>query len=331
MQIGSHILEGNLVLAPMAGVTDEAYRAVCRDLGAAMTVGEMAASDAHLLDTEKTRRRFRCDPNDPVPVVQILGSDPMQMAEAAALAQECGARIVDVNFGCPARVVCGKACGSALMREPELAGRILAEVAKAVSVEVTVKMRLGWDEDCRTAVEIARMAQDCGFAAVTVHGRTRAQRFSGVVDKDGIAQVVKALSIPIVANGDVTTPKEAQEMLEKTGAAGVMIGRGAYGNPWLFERTKAFLETRTDPGMPSRSQAGRTVLEHFARHMKLWTQDGPLEDEVSALRSFRKHARWYMERYAEEKNAEDAQALYKIVRTQSAQECARVMTEFFNR
>ena len=179
MQIGPYRLDGNLVLAPMAGVTDAAYRTVCLKRGAAWAVGEMAASGSHLLGTEMTRRRYACDPREAFPVVQIVGADPAQMAAAAALAEQGGAAMVDINFGCPARVVCGKACGSAVMRDPKLAGEILKAVAGAVSVPVSVKMRTGWDETMKTAVEIARRAQNEGFALVTVHGRTRAQKATG--------------------------------------------------------------------------------------------------------------------------------------------------------
>lgn len=330
MQIGSITIDGNLVLAPMAGVTDEPYRRICRDLGASLTVGEMAASDAHLLSTEMTRRCFKCDKDEPVPVVQILGADPREMALAARLAQECGAKIVDVNFGCPARVVCGKACGSALMRSPEVAKRILEAVVGAVSVPVTVKMRLGWDDRIRTAVEIARCAQDCGFSAVTVHGRTREQRFSGAVDKEGIAQVVEALSIPVIANGDIKSPESALEMLKTTKAAGIMIGRGVYGNPWIFKRTKVLLETGIDPGEPTRTQAAQTILEHFDRHMAYWSET--LEEETaveSAVRSFRKHARWYMSHYAKAEDETDAKALYSVVRSSDPVEVRNILTGFF--
>lgn len=332
MQIGSITIDGNLVLAPMAGVTDEPYRRVCRDLGASLTVGEMAASRAHLLSTEMTQRRLKCDKDEPVPVVQILGADPQEMAQAAKLAQDSGAKIVDVNFGCPARVVCGKACGSALMKEPEVAERILQAVAQAVSVPVTVKMRLGWDEHIRTAVEIARCAQDCGLSAVTVHGRTRAQRFAGRVDKEGIAQVVEAVSIPVIANGDVNSPEAARQMLEATKAAGVMIGRGAYGNPWIFKRTKALLETGIDPGEPTRKQAAQTILEHFDRHMAYWSETLKEAGAVqAALRGFRKHARWYLSRFAETGNEIDAKALYSVLRSSDPSEVRDILAGFFQR
>ena len=332
MQIGSITLDGNLVVAPMAGVTDEPYRRICRDLGASLTVGEMAASDAHLRSTDMAMRRFRCDPEESVPVVQILGADSKEMAAAARLAQECGAKIVDINFGCPARVVCGKACGSALMKEPDVAKRILEAVAEAVTVPVTVKMRLGWDDKIKTAVEIALQAQNCGFSAVTVHGRTRAQRFSGTVDKQGIAEVVQALTIPVIANGDVKTPQDALDLLRQTKAAGVMIGRGIYGNPWIFDRTRRLIETGQDPQEPTRLEAGKTVLEHFDRHMRYWTR--VLEEQTAqeaAVRSFRKHARWYLTRFCKDDDCADAKALYTVVRSPDPQEVRAVLTEFFQR
>ena len=234
MQIGPYQLAGNLVLAPMAGVTDAAFRVICLRHGAAYAVGEMAASGSHLLHTEMTRRRYTCDPRERFAVVQILGADPAEMANAAALAQECGAAMVDVNFGCPARVVCGKACGSAVMRDPKLAGDILRAVASAVTIPVSVKMRTGWDEDMKTSVEIAKMAQDAGFCLVTVHGRTREEFYHGKADRGVIAAVKRRVSIPVVANGDVVDRESYRAMLAETGADGVAIARGALGRPYVF-------------------------------------------------------------------------------------------------
>lgn len=326
MQIGPYPLAGNLVLAPMAGVTDSPYRRICRSLGASLTVGEMAASGAHLLSTEETLRRYTCDADDPVPVVQILGSSPEEMARAAVLAEECGAKIVDINFGCPARVVCGKACGSALMREPELAEAIMCAVVAAVSVPVTVKMRSGWDDANKNALQLALAAQRAGCAAVTVHGRTRAQRFAGEVNRADIAAVVRELEIPVIANGDVQCPEDAVRMLEETGASGVMIGRGAYGNPWVFSRTSAVLAGHVDPGMPQRDAAAETVLEHFAAHMAYWSRQA---DELSAVRSFRKHARWYMARFADKDDASDARLAAAVVQAGTPLQVRSVIEEFF--
>lgn len=337
LKIGPYVVESGLVLAPMAGVTDVPYRRVCRRMGAGLTVAEMAASDAHLRDSAMTQRRTRADADDPLPVVQLLGADPEEMARAAQIAQEGGARIVDINFGCPARMVCGKACGSAIMREPELARRIMRAVRQAVTLPVTVKMRTGWDDAHKNAADIARAAEQEGLAAVTVHGRTRAARFTGQSDALEIARVVRAVSIPVVANGDVLEPADVLALIEKTGAAGVMIGRGAYGNPWIFRRARALLAGDRDPGLPARSEAGGTVLEHFDAHVDYWVReeakggdDEQLErGRLAALRSFRKHARWYMTRFAREKDAHDERLMEIVVRTDSLEEARAGLLEFF--
>lgn len=298
MRIGPYQLNGNFVVAPMAGVTDAAFRAVCLKLGAAWAVGEMAASGSHLLGTEMTRRRYACDPREAFPVVQIVGADPEEMGRAARLAQDCGASMVDINFGCPARVVCGKACGSAVMRDPQLAGRILAAVAGAVTIPVSVKMRTGWDDETKTAVEIAQRAQDEGFALVTVHGRTRSQRFTGEVSRRDIAEVVRSVSIPVLANGDVTDPQGAWEMMKQTGAAGVMIGRGCGGNPWLFARAQALADGRPVPGEPTAAQVHEVVRMHLALLVENEAGENGFEDaraETAAVRTFRKHLRWYLQ------------------------------------
>lgn len=327
MQIGPYQLAGNLVLAPMAGVTDAAFRVICLRHGAAYAVGEMAASGSHLLHTEMTRRRYTCDPRERLAVVQILGADPAEMANAAALAQECGAAMVDVNFGCPARVVCGKACGSAVMRDPKLAGDILRAVASAVTIPVSVKMRTGWDEDMKTSVEIAKMAQDAGFCLVTVHGRTRAQRFTGTVNRIDIAEVVRAVQIPVIANGDVTTPGEALEMMRQTQAAGVMIGRGACGNPWLFSRAQALIDGKPDPGAPT----ARNVHETLEAHLAALFDGENLEElgrERALVRTFRKHLRHYLEGFCLHEEALSAK-LGRMLRMETREALSGAVTEFF--
>ncbi len=320
-------MDGNVVLAPMAGVTDAAFRVVCLRHQAAYAVGEMAASGAHLLNTEMTRRRYACDAREAFPVVQILGADPAEMASAAALAQDCGASMVDVNFGCPARVVCGKACGSAVMRDPQLAGDILRAVARAVTIPVSVKMRTGWDEETKTAVEIALAAQDAGFSLVTVHGRTRAQRFTGRVNRADIAKVVEALSIPVIANGDVTTAESAREMLSETGAAGVMIGRGAYGNPWLFARSQALMEGKPDPGEPSAEDVYSVVRMHLE---ELFAGEDltDLGREVALARTFRKHLRWYVQGFVEQ-DERLAESLARMMRIEQKAALEDAVKEFF--
>lgn len=311
----------------MAGVTDAAFRVICGRLGAAYAVGEMAASGTHLLETDMTRRRYACDARERFPVVQILGADVREMANAAALAQDCGASMVDVNFGCPARVVCGKACGSAVMRDPALAADILRAVAKAVTIPVSVKMRTGWDEATKTAVEIARAAQDVGFSLVTVHGRTRAQRFGGGVNRSDIAEVVRALDIPVLANGDVTTPEEALAMIAETGAAGVMIGRAACGNPWLFARAQAVLDGKPDPGSPEAARVRSVVHEHLAALF----ENEAVEDETretALVRTFRKHLRHYLEGFCGA-NEPAAQLLARMLRIGRRQALESAVDEFF--
>ena len=311
----------------MAGVTDAAFRVVCLEHGAAYAVGEMAASGAHLLHTELTRRRYACDPREHFPVVQILGADPAEMADAAALAQDCGASMVDVNFGCPARVVCGKACGSAVMRDPKLAGDILRAVASAVTIPVSVKMRTGWDEDTKTAIEIAKTAQDAGFCLVTVHGRTRAQRFTGTVNRDDIAEVVRAVQIPVVANGDVTTPQEALVMMRETQAAGVMIGRGACGNPWLFSRAQALLDGKPDPGAPTAHDVYETIGTHLSALFAGEDWDDPGR-ELALVRTFRKHLRHYLEGFCLHDEALGAQ-LGRMLRLETKEALSGAMSVFF--
>lgn len=331
MQIGPIELTGNtLVLAPMAGVTDPPYRGICLKTGADLAVGEMVASSDHLRDTAMSERRFAVSESESVPVVQILGSDPAVMARAAEHAQKCGAKIVDINFGCPARLVCGKACGSAIMRDEALAQKIMESVAQAVTVSVTVKMRLGWSDDSVNVMTVAKMAQDAGLSAVTVHGRTRAQRFNGQARYEEIAQVAAALSIPVIANGDINSPAKAQEVLKAAGCAGLMIGRASYGNPWIFARTRAVLNGLADPGDPARSEAGTLVLEHFDAHMQYWLADANC-DELGALRGFRKHARWYMQRFARSEDAADEAQMKQMMTLDSADETRSGLEDFFTR
>ena len=212
------------------------------------------------------------------------------------------------------------------MSRPERAEAIMRAVVSAVSVPVTVKMRTGRDEAHKNALQLAVAAQAAGVAAVTVHGRTRAQRFAGEVNRADIAAVARELEIAVIANGDVATPQDAVRMLEETGASGVMIGRGAYGNPWIFSRTREVLAGRADPGMPDRSEAGEAVLAHFAAHVAYWSRQA---DELSAVRSFRKHARWYMARFADSDSESDARLAAAVVRAGTPAEVRSVLEEFF--
>lgn len=319
MLIGPYTLASPVILAPMAGITDAPFRRICLEMGAGLVVSEMVSARDDLRGTDLSRRRYEPDSWNPIPVVQLLGADPRSMARAARHAEDCGAAIVDVNFGCPARKVCGMACGSAIMASESLAREILEAVAGAVSIPVTVKMRTGWDASHRNAVELARMAEDAGFSAVTIHGRTRSDLFRGEAEYETIAMAVKALGIPVIANGDITDPEKAQRVLKKTAAAGVMIGRAAYGNPWVLGRVGAVLAGSEDPGAPDRLGAGRVVLQHLRYHLEYWGET------QAAVRTFRKHAVWYLERFG------GGDAARALVQENDAGTVRRILEDFFER
>ncbi len=288
MQIGPYSLVNPVILAPMAGVADAAFRGICLECGAGLAVGEMVQSDPLLRGTAESERRFRASDAEAIPVVQLLGSDPQAMADAARHAVRCGAKIVDINFGCPARIVCGKACGSFLMADTALAERIMAAVYEAVSVPVTVKMRLGWDKAHQTVFELARAAQDIGLAAVTVHGRTRQARFTGPVDYEAIGRLAASLSIPVIANGDIDSAQKVVRVLRETGAGAVMIGRAALGAPWIFTETADALAARPITRLSAKARRD-IVLRHFDEHMR--QAQG---SRKKAVFSFRKHVVRYL-------------------------------------
>ena len=248
MQIGSVTLAGRLALAPMAGVTDRAFRQICREHGAALTVTEMVSTKALCYQDRKTPRLLALGEDEHPAAAQVFGHEPETMAEGAKIARAVsGCDIIDINMGCPAPKIVNNGDGSALMRDPALAARVIEAVVKAVDVPVTVKFRKGWDEKSVNCVEFARMAEAAGAAAITIHGRTRAQQYSGKADWDAIRAVKQAVSIPVFANGDVAEPADAVRILEYTGADAVMIGRGALGDPWIFERANALIRCRRLP------------------------------------------------------------------------------------
>ena len=315
MQIGDYALSSPVVLAPMAGVTDAAFRRVCLSAGAALAFGEMVESNPQLRTTEKTERRFHVSATEAVPVVQILGADPERMAEAAHYAELCGAKIVDVNFGCPARLVCGKAAGSALMADVALAVKILEAVKGAVSIPVTVKMRTGWDARHKTAEEIALAAEESGFAAVTIHGRTREAKFTGPVDYETIARVAGVLKIPVIANGDIDSGEKARRVLQLTGASGVMIGRAALGAPWIFREVSSALTQEAEESV-TQEQKHEMILLHWREHLKEFGTG------LNAVRTFRKHLVRYLAPLAGGKEAlqeilalQDAEGVGKAIKT----------------
>jgi tRNA-dihydrouridine synthase B len=283
--IGPYRLDGHALLAPMAGVTDLPFRRLCRRLGAALAASEMISSDPRLWDTAESRRR-RDHTDEPEPrVVQIAGGDPVDMADAARRNADAGAQIIDINMGCPARKVCNKEAGSALLRDERLVAAILTATARAVDVPVTLKIRTGWAPDQRNAVQIARIAADAGVRALAVHGRTRACRFNGTAEYETLAAVKQAVSIPVFANGDIDTPAKAIEVLQATGADGIMIGRAAQGRPWIFKEISALLAGHAAPP-PAPGEVRDIMLTHLR---DLYEFYGP----EPGVRIARKHIGWY--------------------------------------
>ena len=264
MQIGSVTLAGRLALAPMAGVTDLAFRQICREHGAALTVTEMVSTKALCYQDRKTPRLLALGEDEHPAAAQVFGHEPETMAEGAKIARAVsGCDIIDINMGCPAPKIVNNGDGSALMRDPALAARVIEAVVKAVDVPVTVKFRKGWDEKSVNCVEFARMAEAAGATAITIHGRTRAQQYSGKADWDAIRAVKQAVSIPVFANGDVAEPADAVRILEYTGADAVMIGRGALGDPWIFERANALIETGVCPPLPPFAERIGTAVQQI--------------------------------------------------------------------
>lgn len=286
MQIGHHILKNNLVVAPMAGVTDRPFRQLCKKLGAGLAVSEMVTSNSLLYGSEKTRRRANHEGEvDPISV-QIAGADPAMMAEAAKYNVDNGAQIIDINMGCPAKKICNVMAGSALLKDEPLVSQILKAVVAAVDVPVTLKIRTGWDLSNRNAVQIARMAEDIGIQALAMHGRTRACAYKGDAEYDTIAAVKQAINIPLIANGDITTPEKAKYVLDYTGADAVMIGRAAQGRPWIFREIEHYLKTGSHLLPPTVDEIHTVMLEHLH---DLYTFYG----ELTGMRVARKHISWY--------------------------------------
>nr|MBF0683977.1 tRNA dihydrouridine synthase DusB [Pseudomonas sp.] len=279
-----------MIVAPMAGVTDRPFRQLCRRLGAGHAVSEMAASNPRLWDSVKTSRRLNHDGESEPITVQIAGADPAMMAEAAIFNVRKGARIIDINMGCPAKKVCNAAAGSALLRHEELVARILDAVVQActpLGVPVTLKTRTGWSRDERNALRIARLAQDIGIAALALHGRTRADLYTGEAEYDTIKAVKAEIAIPVIANGDVDSPEKALAVLDYTGADAVMIGRAAQGRPWIFREVDHYLRTGEQLAPPSHAELRNLLLEHLDDHYRFY-------GEHTGVRTARKHIGWYL-------------------------------------
>lgn len=286
LKIGHFELANNLLLAPMAGITDSVFRRLCIRQGAGYSVGEMLSAQTHLWDSKKSLTRF-ANSADPEPrSVQLLGTDPEQLAQAAKLQVEQGAQIIDLNLGCPAKKVCNIAAGSALMAYPERVKMIFEQVVSAVEVPVTVKIRTGVDQTQRNALAIAILAEQAGLSAVTIHGRTRDDKFNGQVDFETIKQVKQLVSIPVIANGDISTPQQAEFVLKYTQADGIMIGRAALGNPWIFHQIAYYLKTGDQLEKPNHDEIKQCLLEHLSG---LYTLYG----ELQGKRIARKHLGWY--------------------------------------
>ncbi len=286
MKIGPHTLRNQLILAPMAGVTDRPFRQLCRRLGAGLAVSEMVTADTSLWGSKKSLRRLDHQGETGVVAVQIVGTDPQKMAMAARINVDRGADIIDINMGCPAKKVCRVAAGSALMRDEKLVGEILQATVGAVDVPVTLKIRTGWDHQQRNAVKIASIAEQSGVAAVAIHGRTRADRFTGEAEYDTIREAKQQLSIPVIANGDIDSPQKAKQVLAQTGADAIMIGRAAQGRPWIFEEIHHYLQT--GHLVPARSSQWicSILLEHLEELYRHYgTQHG--------VQIARKHIGWY--------------------------------------
>jgi tRNA-dihydrouridine synthase B len=321
MQIGQWTFPNQVFVAPMAGVTDRPFRQLCKRLGAGHAVSEMAASNPALWDSVKTSRRLdHTGEIDPI-TVQIAGADPEMMAQAAVYNIGKGARIIDINMGCPAKKVCKVASGSALLQHEELVARILDSVVKACTphgVPVTLKTRTGWNRDNRNALRIAKLAESVGIAALTLHGRTRADLYEGAAEYDTIAQVKAGISIPVIANGDIDSPQKAKAVLDYTGADAVMIGRAAMGRPWIFREVDHYLRSGQTLAPPTLVEIRDLLLHHLQDHYQFY-------GEFTGVRTARKHIGWYLQ------NVPEGHTLTARINTiDNTAEQARVVQQWFD-
>ena len=319
-RIGPYTLPNRLILAPMAGVTDRPFRQLCRRLGAGLVVSEMVTSDVRLWNSRKSSLRL-LHAGDPEPrSVQIAGGDPQMMADAARKNVELGAQIIDINMGCPAKKVCNKAAGSALMRDEPLVREILEAVVGAVDVPVTLKIRTGWDRQNKNGITVAKIAEDAGISALSVHGRTRADLYNGEAEYETIAAIKQAISIPVFANGDIDSPQKAKAVLDATGADALLIGRAAQGRPWIFREIEHYLRTGETLPAPSLLEVERILLEHLAALHAFY-------GELMGVRIARKHVGWYL---ATLPGAREFRAQFNRLDSTDAQ-CAHVRAFFRER
>jgi tRNA-dihydrouridine synthase B len=322
MRIGPHTLRNNLVVAPMAGVTDRPFRQLCKRLGAGLAVSEMVASNSLLWGSEKTLRRGNHEGEVEPKVVQIAGGNPEMMADAASYNISRGAQIIDINMGCPAKKICNVQAGSALLKDEDLVARILAAVlavAQPRGIPVTLKIRTGWDRSQRNALSVARLAEDAGVAALAIHGRTRADQYQGEAEYDTIREVKHSVGIPVIANGDINTPEKARFVLDYTGVDGIMIGRAAQGRPWIFREIGHYLATGEKLPPPTLSEIAALLIEHLDDHYRFY-------GEAAGVKVARKHIGWYV------KGISGAAAFRRSVNelTSGAAQMAAI-TQFFER
>jgi tRNA-dihydrouridine synthase B len=319
MEVGPYKLKNNLFLAPMAGVTDRPFRTLCRRLGAGMAVSEMVSSNSLLWGAAKTLRRADHAGEDEPRAVQIVGTEPRLMAQAARLNVERGAQIIDINMGCPAKKVCNVQAGSALLRDASRVAAILEAVVKAVEVPVTLKIRTGWDRSNRNGTAIARLAEASGIRLLSVHGRTRCDFFEGEAEYDTIAAIKAAVSIPVVANGDIDSPEKAAQVLRHTAADGLMVGRAAQGNPWIFREIAHYFRTGEKLPAPPLAEVRDTLLEHLDNLYSFY-------GEGAGVRVARKHIGWYSKGLR-------GGALFRntVNRVETAAEQRALVREFFDR
>jgi tRNA-dihydrouridine synthase B len=318
VKIGPYDISPNIVLAPMAGVTDKPFRMLCKRMGAGLCVSEMTTSDPRLWKTSKSLHRMD-HAGEPAPVsVQIAGADPLVLAEAARWNVAHGAQIIDINMGCPAKKVCNVWAGSALLQDEALVASILQAVVRAVEVPVTLKIRTGWNRENRNGLRIARIAEDAGIAALAVHGRTRADQYLGEAEYDTIAAIKQSISIPVLANGDVDSPWKAREVLRRTGADALMIGRAAQGRPWIFRELAHFLATGEELPPPSALQV-RDILVGHLEHLH------DFYGEVAGVRIARKHLGWYAK-----DRPENARFRAVVNAAESAEAQLRLTHDYFN-
>ena len=318
MQIGPYTIAPNLVLAPMAGVTDKPFRLLCKRLGAGLAVSEMTTADPRLWHTRKSRQRMD-HVDEPAPVsVQIAGHDPLMLAEAARYNVDHGAQIIDINMGCPAKKVCNVWSGSALLQDEALVGRILDAVVRAVGVPVTLKIRTGWNRDNRNGVAIAKLAESAGIAALAVHGRTRADLYNGEAEYEMIAAIKSAIRIPVLANGDIDSPHKARAVLAATGADAVMIGRAAQGRPWIFGEIAHYLATGILLPAKQPDEVAAILLEHLDALYAFY-------GELQGLRIARKHLGWYAR-----DRPENARFRAVVNRAETAREQIALTRDYFD-